>query len=237
MKALMRNIKIVGLVAAIALLVTSCYDREQKASGTETKSTGIEYAPQMYHAEAYEPMSQVLDKEAGLQYWPFEEVGGGESDYDSITGHGEWYNSNYYNEYSMNMRQPVPGTIARGQVVYNVPKDSLRLANLVKSPIASNEIVLADGKELYQRFCQHCHGENGDGKGLVGEKFKGVPNYHTGSKRKLSTGDIFHTITHGKGNMRAHAAQLDPDERWKIAMYIKQWQKEVLAAEATSTEE
>ena len=134
------------------------------------------------------------------------------------------------------MRKPVAGTIARGQSVYTVPKDSLGLASLTQNPLkldfANNEAQLEEAKTLYTRFCQHCHGENGDGKGAVGVKFGGVPNYHTGSKRKLTQGSIFHTITYGKGNMRSHAAQLDPEERWKIAAYIKHWQAEVLSQEA-----
>lgn len=229
------NIKVVLASLGVALLLASCYDKEQKASSDSTTSwAGIEYAPQMYHAEAYEPMTQVVDKKAGLQHFPFEKVGGGVSDYDSTLkrGHGEWFNSNYYNPHKMNMRQPVKGTIARGasQYIYDIHVDSVAQWASLKSPVSGDEAI-AEGKILYQRFCEHCHGENGDGKGTVGTKFGGVPNYHTKSKRKLKSGNIYNTITNGKGMMRAHKSLLDPEERWKIAEYIKAWQVEVAAQE------
>jgi len=34
-------------------------------------------------------------------------------------------------------------------------------------------------------------------------------------------GRIFHVITRGSGKMPSHAAQLSPDERWKIVAYVK----------------
>lgn len=233
MNALIHKITIAGAVAVLVSL-SSCYDREQKASeDSTTRSTGIEYAPQMYHGEAYEPLTQVVDREAGLEYWPFEEVGGGRSDYDSLSGHGEWYNSNFYNEHEMNMRQPVPGTVARGtsEYMYDIHQDSLGQWSALKSPFAGNDLAIEEGAELYVRFCQHCHGEEGDGKGLVGVVFKGLPNYHTGVYRKKTAGDIYHALTYGAGAMRSHASQLDPEERWKIAEYIKAWQSEVASQE------
>jgi len=223
MNALIHKITIVGAVAAL-LTLSSCYDKGQKASeDATTRSRGVEYAPQMYHAEAYEPLTQVTNKKAGLEYWPFEEVGGGVSDYDSVAGHGEWYNSNYYNEHGMNMRQPVKGTVARGQggFNYNIHVDSLAQWSSLKSPFAGDKLAIEQGAEIYQRFCQHCHGEEGDGKG----------NYHSRAYRSKTVGSIYHTVTFGQGNMRSHAAQLDPEERWKVAEYIKSWQAEVAASE------
>ena len=68
----MKKVRISGLIAALALVMTSCYNKEQKASEDSTsRSTGVEFAPQMYHAEAYEPMTQVTDKEAGLKLLAF----------------------------------------------------------------------------------------------------------------------------------------------------------------------
>ena len=127
----MKNIKKYSfLIIAVGALssLTSCYDTQQKASpDSTTESTGTEYAPQMYYAESYEPLSQIVDKEAGMNHWPFKYVGGGVSDYDTTMkdGHGEFYNSNYYNEFGMNMKQPVAGTVAQGQqdFKYNIHKN------------------------------------------------------------------------------------------------------------------
>lgn len=227
-----RFIKNICILSFGLIAFTSCYDKEQKASADNTTdSPGLEYAPQMYHAESYEPLSQVVDKEAGMNHWPFEKVGGGVSDYDSSlsSGHGEWFNTNYYNPHGMNMRQPVEGTIAKGknEFKYNLPKDSIELWAAVKSPFEGDEKAVEEGKILYSRNCQHCHGENGDGKGPVGEIYGGVPNYHSKAYRVKARGDIYNTITFGRNSMRPHASQVDPIERWKIAEYIKDWQAQV----------
>jgi mono/diheme cytochrome c family protein len=223
------NYKWMGL-AMLGFAVTSCYDRTQKASADNTsKEPGTEYAPQMYHAESYEPLTQVTVEDAGMNHWPYEMVGGGKSDYKDMSGgHGEWYNSNYYNEHGMNMRMPVKGTVAvgKGNYRYNINPDSAAAWTNVASPFQGDSSVVEKGKLLYSRYCQHCHGENGDGKGAVGVVFNGVPNYHTDAYRSRTRGDIYHTISYGRGRMRGHAAQLDPAERWMIAEYIKVWQAE-----------
>ncbi len=62
---------------------------------------------------------------------------------------------------------PVEGSISRGWVPYeyadsNVGYEAAK-ANL-KSPIASSEKNLANGKELYGIYCAVCHGKKGDGQ-------------------------------------------------------------------------
>lgn len=232
----MKKIKIINYRFAIMCLtglmsLTSCYDKNQKASEGLSSTPGTEYAPQMYHAESYEPLTQIVEKESGLNYWPYEKVGGGTSDYDTTTseGHGEWYNSNYYNEFGMNMRMPVSGTIAKGKNAYryNISADSASYWSNLASPFDGNEKAIEEGALLYSRYCQHCHGEAGDGKGPVGVIFGGVPNYHSKAYRSKTKGNIYYTITYGTGAMRSHAAQVDPADRWKIAEYIKNWQAKV----------
>ena len=34
-------------------------------------------------------------------------------------------------------------------------------------------------------------------------------------------GHIFNVITNGKGRMMPHGTQVNPEERWKIALYVK----------------
>ena len=64
------------------------------------------------------------------------------------------------------------------------------------------------------------------------EKFTGVPAYHGdaassrgGLMKDLSEGKIYHTIMYGLNNMGSHASQLTPDQRWKVVMYVQQLQK------------
>ena len=79
-----------------------------------------------------------------------------------------------------------------------------------------------EGKRLYGIFCVHCHGEKGNGDGGVittGGFPSTPPAYNTLKDRNL--GSIFHTITYGKNAMGAHGSQLNKDERWKLAMYVR----------------
>jgi mono/diheme cytochrome c family protein len=86
---------------------------------------------------------------------------------------------------------------------------------------------VAEGKRLYDFMCTHCHGSKGEGDGkviTVGEYPSTPPAYSSlkeedGSYKTL--GSIFHTITHGKNAMGSHASQLDKDQRWKVAMYVR----------------
>ena len=224
----------VGLLFA-ALVVSSCYDPTQKASlDSLNQGTSIEYAPQMYHSEAYEPMTQINDKEAGLQYWPFENVGTS----DSLGGqpHGEWYNTNYFNKYGMNMRTPPANTIRYKEYTPEfVEKDNYALAaEVLVNPYKSEgklytseygTVTQKECKEYYLRFCSHCHGEKGEGDGLVGEIYGGVANLKRPDLVSAGDGHIYHVITNGKGRMNAHESLVEPLERWMIVNYVRQLQK------------
>ena len=92
----MRQMRFIQLGFAIILtgtLLAGC-----KAGGD---NPGREYAPNMYHSVAYEPLSQIKDKEAGKWVNSLD------------NGRGEYYNSNDYNPYGMNMRLPVANTVRR----------------------------------------------------------------------------------------------------------------------------
>lgn len=233
----MNTLKYIVASTLLASSLSSCYNPNQRAENADDVSTtpGVEYAPQMYHSEAYDPMTQVDDRSAGLNYWPFKEVG---------TGHGEFYNSNDYNPHSMNMRVPAANTVRRADTPYMLPKDSLDKASSLVSPLvidmekyvteagdtsmrvsALGTAQLEDCKNLYLRFCSHCHGKDGQADGKVAEKFGGVPPYNGAAIKDKPVGHIFHVITYGKGRMGAHGSQLSQEERWKIATYVQTLQK------------
>ena len=139
----------------------------------------------------------------------------------------------------MNMRIPAKNTIKRNSYnplkesldeepnIYHLHKDSFELAGrILRNPLDSTPQVLADGKVLYERYCQHCHGETGQGDGLVGEAYKGVPSYSKGRVKEDKAGHIFHTITFGRNRMWPHASQVSVEERWKIVHYVQQLQNQ-----------
>jgi mono/diheme cytochrome c family protein len=224
----MRLIKSITIGVAAAVLLTSC--------GAGVDDQGTEYAPNMYHSVAYEPYSQITDKDAGRWLTSIEyPKGEGEEE-----GHAEFYNSNRFNPYRMNMRDPAPNTVKRnalGWLPYRLPNDStgLRLANRLKNPLDSSAAVLAEGKALYEMYCDHCHGAKGEGNGKVAEgvkidgvqkgNYNGVPNYKSDALKPITEGHIFHVITYGKNLMWPHGSQISPEDRWKIAKYVKALQK------------
>src|SRR5690606_32359045 len=90
------------------------------------------------------------------------------------------------------------------------------------NPVRSTPQVLEEGQVLYTRMCSPCHGDGGAGDGLVAPKFKGVANLNSGAIKAKPVGHIYQVITKGKGRMMPHNTQVNPEERWKIAMYVKQ---------------
>jgi len=55
--------------------------------------------------------------------------------------------------------------------------------------------------------------------------YAGVPNYKSDALKNITEGHIFHVITYGKGLMWPHGSQVSPEDRWKIAKYVKTLQK------------
>lgn len=117
----------------------------------------------------------------------------------------------------MNMRIPPVNVVKRnnnGFLPYRISSDSIDLAeSTLKNPYDNKSDVLSEGKVLYNAYCSHCHGLEGQGDGLVGEVFKGVPSYNKGRVKNLNEGHIFHVITHGYGRMGSHGSQIELNER------------------------
>lgn len=189
----------------------------------DNNNTGTEYANEMYHSEAYEPLSQIVDK------------------------NNADYNSNPNNPYGMNMRKPVANTLKinkftpifgnEGAIIpatYHVNKDSFELSGrTLRNPlrakstfVADSTLLLEQGKVLYTNFCSHCHGETGQGDGTVGVVYKGVPSYSKGKVKTDTEGHIWHTITFGRNRMWSHASQINPEDRWKIVLYVQTLQNQ-----------
>ena len=225
----MRLLKSLIIGVSTAALLTSC--------GASGDNQGKEYAPNMYHSVAYEPYSQIVDEDAGRWLTSIDyPAAPGKSE-----GHAEFFNSNRLNgRYLINMREPAPNTVkrnAQGWLPYRLPNDStgLRLADRLRNPLDSTADVVAGGKALYEMYCDHCHGPKGEGNGKVAEgveiegvkkgNYNGVPNYKSDALKSITEGHIFHVITYGKNLMWPHGSQISPEDRWKIAKYVKTLQK------------
>lgn len=126
--------------------------------------------------------------------------------------------------------QLVPnGAIKRGFMPYEYPNTNegydMAKANL-KSPLDSLAKNSEKGGQLYGIYCAICHGEKGNGQGMLvkREKFLGVPSY---ADREINEGSIFHVVTYGKNAMGSHANQLTQEERWMVASYVMKLKSEL----------
>ncbi|NUM50139.1 MAG: cytochrome c [Flavobacteriales bacterium] len=136
------------------------------------------------------------------------------------------YNENFKNG-QVNM-QPVKGTVAQNHEVYLYPNtiEGYEAAGAeLKNPIEKSEIVLEEGKVLYNDFCSHCHGEKGEGNGTIVDlgKFPPPPSF-SNQLKELSDGKMYHSITYGKNLMGPHGLILSPEERWKIIHHLNKLQ-------------
>jgi len=140
------------------------------------------------------------------------------------------YTSNPFFENGLSAQLPVKGTIARGVVVYEYPntEEGYQMAkDSLHSPITVNDKNLEKGKDLYIIYCAVCHGDTGDGQGILvkNEKFLGVPNY---KDREISEGSTYHVIMYGRNMMGSHASQLNDKERWQVVQYVDQLRTDLL---------
>ena len=123
---------------------------------------------------------------------------------------------------------PPEGTIARGWDPYDYPdsNDGYEMAKSdLLSPLENNDYNLSQGKELYEIYCSVCHGDKGDGMGILAqrEKFLGIPAY---IDREITPGSIYHILMYGINAMGSHAGQVNEEERWQIAQYVMKLREE-----------
>ncbi|WP_339659456.1 cytochrome c [uncultured Polaribacter sp.] len=128
-------------------------------------------------------------------------------------------------------REPVAGTLVRGGYpsydIADTPEGYEKAKAEVLNPLEASEVTLEKGKVMYEIYCSSCHGEKGDGNGVLSqrEKFSGIPNY---KDRDINAGSIYHVIMYGKNLMGSHASQLTYNERWQIVHYVEKLRTDLL---------
>ena len=103
---------------------------------------------------------------------------------------------------------------------------------VVNIPLEVSMGLMERGREKYTISCVPCHGGQGDGNGVV--KYFGisaVKSLHDPDVVKQSDGDIYRTITLGKGVMKGYANTLSIEDRWAIVAYARALQLSRLGAE------
>jgi mono/diheme cytochrome c family protein len=141
----------------------------------------------------------------------------------------DMFESRAYEFYSerVSTLKPVDGTVKRGELLpYHLKAADTALANAVKNPLILTKVDLEEGKRLFNIYCAVCHGAKLDGNGPLYKDgtgpFVAAPaNLASGAKASYTEGRLFHVMTYGYLNMGSYASQLDREQRWKIAAYIR----------------
>jgi mono/diheme cytochrome c family protein len=185
----MNKIKILGItVIAIAatVFISSCKDK---------RSTGWEYAPNMYEHLAYDPDQPNPNFKDGktAQVPPAGTIPIGWVTFDYPNTHDGYLAA------SAEVTSPLPQTqanFAEGKTLF------LHFC----SPCHG---VNGQGDGLVVQ-----HGFPPPPSYSKGQSSRG------GAMKDLTDGKIYHTITYGLNAMGSYASQLAPNERWKVIMYV-----------------
>ncbi len=144
------------------------------------------------------------------------------------------------------MRQPIDGTIPRGQLrtdtEYFTGKKA-RAAGATATPATQQTAgtqtntfpddvdtfpfpvtkeVVDRGRERYEIFCSACHGLTGNGDGMIVRRgFRRAASFNDDRLRQAPVGHFFDAITNGWGAMPSYASQIPVQDRWAIITYIR----------------
>jgi mono/diheme cytochrome c family protein len=91
----------------------------------------------------------------------------------------------------------------------------LAMLALPIAPTAADE-----GADLYKSKCAMCHGPDGAGKTLMGEKLK-IPDLRSAEMQKKTDADLKALIAKGKDKMPAYEAKLSKEQIDKLVVYIR----------------
>jgi hypothetical protein len=126
-------------------------------------------------------------------------------------------------------RPLVSGTVSRrdprdqgkwSQELFSTGTTAGKLAETL--PFDVDRAVLERGQDRFRIFCTPCHGELGDGRGIVVQRgFNPPPSFHSDELRNKPVGHYFDVMTRGFGTMYSYASRIPARDRWSIAAYIR----------------
>lgn len=202
-----------ALVVLVALITTSC--------SHDIKKPGKIYMPDMTYSNALEPYSpSTIINENGDSSSARKPVQGtiprGWIPFDEAIRS----NASYLLSYT-----------AKNHFTHDPEKwqeEYDRAGATIKNPLLSTDENKDAGKKLYAIHCVNCHGETGDGAGNLitladgsdGPYTAVPPNYKT-RLTEINDGNIFYSVSYGKGMMGGYGYSLNVKERWQVIQYIK----------------
>jgi mono/diheme cytochrome c family protein len=129
-------------------------------------------------------------------------------------------------------RAPVGGTVAHSEGTL-ADSSSGRLGQVAIEPEAPSRndkaqratwtfALLERGQQRFGIFCAPCHGDAGDGDGMIARRgFPQPASFHIDRLRDASDEHLYAVITRGYGAMYSFGASVPPDDRRAIVAYIR----------------
>jgi mono/diheme cytochrome c family protein len=134
-------------------------------------------------------------------------------------------------------REALPGTVAVGHLNeddhYYRGRQGAGWARTFPAQVEPTEATMARGKQRFGIYCTPCHGQTGQGDGMVHKRAESLAqggwiqpsNITQEYLRNMPVGELFNTITNGVRNMPAYGPQIFTDDRWAIVMYVRALQR------------
>ena len=141
------------------------------------------------------------------------------------------------------MRQPVPGTVARGHLdaddhyyrgfsqVKNEETGQweVKYFQAIPPQITVDKQTMERGRTLFAIYCAPCHGLDGHGQGQIflrAQKlnqgsFVPPADLHSPDIRGRADGHLYNTIRNGVRNMPAYGSQINTQDRWAVVAYLR----------------
>lgn len=242
----MKDLRILVLSLAFAVVLTSCTD-------ADGDFTGSEYMPDMAHSLAMEANTfnyyyyNTWDEESTIELAKLA--------YPRVPANGTVARG-YASAYLPGMKAGISADDAesmRGSIVdahaanaISVPtsgsvpyyfEDSAEgrlaaMADLNDNPFPITEAGMVRGANLYNIFCGICHGAQGNGLGYIYDedqnpnaKYPLAPaNFLTDEFKAASNGRYYHAIMYGYNAMGAYKDKMNYEERWQVIHYIRSLQ-------------
>ncbi len=115
----------------------------------------------------------------------------------------------------------IPNTSAHeGHKRSNAPASARKL----KNPLTASEETVNAGKQLFNKHCAVCHGEDGKSKTDVAASMKKKPTDLTAKEmRGITDGETYWVLTNGviKSGMPGFKTKANDKERWQMTVYVK----------------
>jgi len=123
----------------------------------------------------------------------------------------------------------VTGKDAKGDFLAGFPEKSLGFTNGKLNDYKVSQYTLDVGRGKYQVYCAVCHGQAGDGNGImkVRSAIEGdaaivtIASLQTPLIRSYPNGQLYDVVTNGKNTMMGYGDKLSPEERWAVVAYVR----------------